>query len=507
MYSQIPDLDNKIENILENAYQAAFKERDEFFTTPKGSIIQLIVEYIKENNIVIATNNNIVPQKIKNNKVMFESYKFTLFHTNALVLCNDLINYLFLKTETDLLMMRSLSYNEFIIKYDDIEIVMIYGMPIYQNINLLKVMNLEIINGVNVLPCEIEIINSYKKISDLSNDNDYYYYSEKELYERFINSQSKDISNDSFVAEYKITGGKNKDHITVHDEYFSLDKLIIDKDQTDNKNQTDNKDQTDNMSQSEESREIFTQHLPLNMIQGGSKYDLTELREIIVDKFISKYGCLLGEAALNVYENSFENISHRDLKLNYPFEALVEMDINDIVKELNKILKLDIQYKNNINRLPFDFRNIRHTLSYEIKDETYVLCHIYNDATYNVVPYTKLTFNKKLYNIAMPSMIMKYLFINLWVDKFRFIVKSKQPINNKHLVDIIKRTHLFYEKFSTMEEINKSMDVSYIGTYLDEITAKKKKMLTDSSYPYYVKSYFIKYGKVREIVDKSKGKD
>ncbi len=178
MYNQIPDLEAKIEKALEDAYQVAFVERDEFFKTEKGSVIDFVIAFLKENNIVIATNNNIIPQKVKNNKVLFESYKFTLFTTNALILCNDLINYLFTKTDSDLLMMRSLSYNEFVIKYDDIDIVMIYGMPIYQNINLLSVMNLESVNDVKVIPCEIEIINCYKKISDLSNDDDYFFYCE-----------------------------------------------------------------------------------------------------------------------------------------------------------------------------------------------------------------------------------------------------------------------------------------------------------------------------------------
>lgn len=517
MYNQIPDLEAKIEKALEDAYQVAFVERDEFFKTEKGSVIDFVISFLKENNIVIATNNNIIPQKVKNNKVLFESYKFTLFTTNALILCNDLINYLFTKTDSDLLMMRSLSYNEFVIKYDDIDIVLIYGMPIYQNINLLSVMNLESVNDVKVIPCEIEIINCYKKISDLSNDDDYFYYCEKELFERFMDKTKDMISGGTDIIKkdhpVDILIVRQPEDVTVFEHGTTHDASSLD----------DTGDAGISNSQSEESRKEFSERLsldklsldelslnklsldklpkkelPLNML-GGGRTDITELREIIVEKFINRYGCLIGEAAINTYEHSFENISHVDLKLNFPFEAVVELDINVIVKELSKLLKLDIQYKNNVNRLPFDFRNIRHTISY---DEN-ILCHIYNDATYNVVPYTKLTFNKKLYNVAMPSLIMKYLFINLWVDKFRFIVKAKKPIDNTYIIDLIDRMHLYYEKFDTMEQINKSMDVFYMGVYLDELTAKKKKMRTDGSYPFYVKNYFLKYGKLRTIENKA----
>jgi hypothetical protein len=225
------------------------------------------------------------------------------------------------------------------------------------------------------------------------------------------------------------------------------------------------------------SRSNILEHTNGSPLVGGSRSNILELRYDIANSLITKYGCLIGQYAFQLYDINFGNANIK-FRFDRPFEALVEMDIADIIKYLSNLTNLELKYKENTSKLPFDFRSKRYTI---FTDDEDVVCHIYNEATYSVIKYIKVTHEDRIYNVANPATIMKYLFVNLWIDKFRFLINNKPvPVStnqNKLILDM----HKYYEmEFNT--------DIYYIGIYLNEQTAKKKyKMEQGPFYPVYLR--------------------
>jgi hypothetical protein len=73
---------------------------------------------------------------------------------------------------------------------------------------------------------------------------------------------------------------------------------------------------------------------------------------------------------------------------------------------------------------------------------------------------------------------MKYLFINLWLDKFRFLIRGKKVNNDKKQVEMINTMHKHYDQ-------QYDTDIFYVGVYINEAVAKKKFTMDKGSYPYY----------------------
>jgi hypothetical protein len=510
--------ESTISDILISAHKINEKEIHEFFIVKEDDLIDNIKKYIETNNVVYSEINSLYENsdvdELKYHELKANSYKFILFsnkgNTFAKTLCNHLYS---LNDEMKLVFMKTYSDTEYGIVYDGIEFVKIYHIPIHHNVNLLNIIS----KDNKILP-EIELIQIYtniystseKKSDDSDINKDYELLLEEILFNKFSNN------NDEMKK-----GGIRHDN---HDEIFDFQKEdVIHHDYRDEMKEGG----FDIRPSSESQKKSGNSHNEINDInilfenqkEGGNSHNeiddinilfenqkeggnnnipaIKELRKVILNgtMFQDKKMILLGEAFKLLHDNSIS-----DKIIDYEFDCISEFEIDTIIEIVNKYAEklsnftrkadklsddIKIHYKSNKDQLYFDFRSIRYTIFAKVNNEEHVLFYCYNTAQYDLIPFISVAFHNQLIGVAIPAVILRFLFNKLFINKFRFIISNKTPQNQNRLLSLIKECRELFLKYPTVDKLNESYFVEYCGIYENELIAKKKLMLENGSYPYY----------------------
>lgn len=218
---------------------------------------------------------------------------------------------------------------------------------------------------------------------------------------------------------------------------------------------------------------------------GGSQSGHNELPKIshkmlpVVIQKLSKTNVIIGELAVAIMQNDTQFKPQR-------LQIISADTIEDIMQSVSAIVKTYhncrvIRQKYHVN-LPNDFQITKYTLYISNGRDQLPLVEVFNSAQYEMIPYktyqSTITNNNKTLMIANPWVLLRFLFIDMWILKLILNLAgttSERSITEKILKSVslanTVRAKIMESPLSTADTFQLT---DYIGCYIPEAVAKKK---------------------------------
>ena len=459
-------LQEAFQKIRNDIYPLILEERKHY-----DKIFNVIESYVKNNDLFVS---NIY--KISKLDAMTEElydYHYNIYCERPLDHANNIINEIFEKNKDDpvikFLNLKTILRNEeFMIEFDARIIAKIFTIQKYnkdrKNIRVYKAIEPHIINDINYLPPEIEIIDVYQKL--YNGELKYLQFEEilfNEIQKSYINNNIKG------KAEGSAKKGKAEGSEKYKKPYIKKNELI-------------HFDKENHMDKScyEKKKDI-----------------LEALKIMIVKDFLAdrKDIMLLGPIAYNWYSHGKDFCPSFDrIQITSTLKPTkVRYEINKFLSSIDK--NYTLSYGEELELIiPKDFRTKRLVFSINIVTEhgikTKPFLEYFNTAQFDVIP--GMIKDKVL--IGQKHVLLRFLFIDLWVTKFVHIAGK---IDNESYQ---KRLSHMWNIISNIHVIPNHVD-GFLGIYQDFEVAKKILSLGGSTmfFPYYPFKHFELHGELRNI--------
>lgn len=156
-------------------------------------------------------------------------------------------------------------------------------------------------------------------------------------------------------------------------------------------------------------------------------------------------------------------------------QLITSEEINVIVKQIEYYVKpyrgMQIKYVKFHLNIPSDFQILKYSIYLTDGKEQSHLLDLFNSTAYEMIPYVISTANGTK-NIANPWVILRFLFIDLWVLKLIMNLKDGNQITDKILINL---EHADKVRSFIMQDIQSTFQLTnYHGVYLNEKIEKKK---------------------------------
>ena len=414
-------------------------------------ILDLIMNNINNKNTIISDvdtilhsfihdMNVVAPKRIYDKKIAKLIQEFNKIYINDIktsiilytnkpkLTCTTLSNIIHEKFGKFTQMKSVITNYEYTISYNMRILVTIYGLQNYKKINLVNVINPVEINNNLYLPINIEIIDTYHKLFLLNYYNDWEILKIKEkiLYTYYLNTTIK-----------KKTGGK-----------------------------------------------CSTCKLNKNMNINSIKYLLLDLFNNENYVFINEWAVYLNKSNSLNKSNQYDNF---DNIISIISENSIENDNNKIVNYLSKFTKYGIFYKKNKLYIPNSSRLCLYTFYIKFPESGFrnkistidkPFLEIYNNGSYELVPYISIKYNYNNDDIKDSFLTLKignyyvlsyFIFIRIWLVKLLSCLNLIKP----------EKQILKYKNYeSLLIEINNNRKIydntqKFIGINFDEKIDKK----------------------------------
>jgi hypothetical protein len=205
-------------------------------------------------------------------------------------------------------------------------------------------------------------------------------------------------------------------------------------------------------------------------ITGGSKF--IPKKDICADIARKLPGVLIGEFALVslglsstqpirvqlISDDTIENIRLAVVRL-------LENDFRNV-----HIASHEVTYIEYPLNLPNDFQITKHTIYIDNGKDKLPILDVFNSTCYELIPYSEAKADGKPVKIANPWVIMRFLFIDIWILKLVTALGTKMTDKISHLLTQAAslRKHIYDDLPATFQLNN------YAGVYTNEAVAKKK---------------------------------
>ncbi len=409
-------------------------------------IYSTIETYIKKNHLYISNVHKIISSD-SNELITNKVYNIYVL-SSPLVHANNIVNTIHkelikIMPEINSVNMSTVKENEeFTINYDTRNIANIFLIIKKNNkvkgsgvTSSTELITPLIINSIYYLPPEIELIDVYTK---LYNNDDSYIPIEKELFKKL------NFNTEQFPSTINLPNNKS---------CIQLKKDIV-------------------------------ENIKVDLVKNFFK----KLNDDII---------LIGKWA-QLYEQFDNDICADESKIQIITSLNIDNILTLIKNYLSKITKNEIIYKTQIMSIPKDIRTNRFSFYIRIQtnkgltDKAFL--DVFNCSTYELIPYKKY----KNYKLAIPYVILKFLFVDLWVlniiRNYKKIDEESAKIKKSQIVNLINYFRKDNYDFT---------DVEFYGTYQDYNIYKKLTTVlnTDAKkfFPYYPYTELKNKGQYRVI--------
>lgn len=405
------------------------KERDEY-----SEIYKIIEEYCEQHEIIISDLYVLLNKKEDIKNIYKKSY--SLYCANPLLHSNDLANIIHAKGGklSKFTKLRTIKEKEeFIIEYNTRLIVTFYKVQRFKSNNkkssfrspndIIKPTKIE---NLFYMPAEIEMIDIYHNLYDISKIDQYEasLEFEKEMFSQFIERKSILGSSDNCKERKK--------------EFIEALKLSI-----------------------------VNEWLP--------EQENTVLIGIWAYNWLT-----LGENICTDLEK---------------IQVISEMDQNQLLASLQKYVskfsKFQITIREQELHIPKDFRTKRFTYYINSSSEKGTtekpFLDLFNCANFELIPYTKIQHGETHINIGNKYVILRFLFIDLWIIR---LIKNMGLLTTEILQKKVDRITSIIDKIRDVLG-EKIQDANFIGVYKDYDQSKKIDSINQIKkfYPYYPEIY------------------
>lgn len=429
-------MDAKLESMRTNLYGFCKLERQRY-----DKLYGVIMQYVAEHKLLISNVYKLTDlQKID----QFLDYHIEIYcskpleHSNRIVnaIYNEILEHPMIDT---LAMNTSVKNEEFSISFDGRFIAKIFAMqhdrPKGKSVDLAKLVEPKMIDKIPYMPAEIEIIDIFHKLYNVEGPVRSLEYFETTMIGQVINKVGGEVN--------EITGGKEPTCYERKKDELEAIKLLILKE----------------------------------FLQG--RKDLA----------------LMGPMAVDWY------LSNGDICPKYDRIQLCGMISTDQLRsELTSFLQsFERKYELSVSEeldllIPKDFRTKRSIFSMSIRTDMGIkekpFLEYFNNCEFELVP----VFDHYKLQLASKYVIMRFLFIDLWISKF---IYSIGKLDKQSYIQRQTRTIELIKQGSNLPFVSDGV----IGLYYDYEISKKEKKIGQEQYfgPYAPTTYFRKNNKLREL--------
>jgi hypothetical protein len=432
---------NFIQEINEKAKVEIANDRSRY-----DEIWDIIETYCMENKLMISNLYELLDKKDDISFIYNKTYN--IYTSNPFLHGNNLTNIIHEKS-TDEKKKKYIKFKtvkeqeEFIIEYDFRIVATLYKIQKFRSANeyhepdkIVKPVNKD---GLLLLPSEIEIIDVYHKLYDITKFDEWQKMTE---FEDLLFNQFKDRFKKGLIGGYDSCKERKKDFI--ESLKFSIVKDWL----------------------PEQKNVILIGTWAFNWLTLGDNI-CTDIDKI---QFISL--------------------------MNYQ-ELLIELQ-----KYILKFSKFKISVRQQELHIPKDFRMNRYTYYIHIISERGTVekpfLDLFNCAEFEIIPYTKTTSseNNIVLNIGNKYVMLRFLFIDLWVLR---LIETMGLISKDILNIKINKNLTIIEKIRDKLGVHLA-EGNFMGIYKDYDIAKKRMLLEGKKfYPYYPHIHYAEKGKYRII--------
>ncbi len=436
-----------------------------------SAVFELVESYIVKNKLLLSNPYRLTGLSNQTDSLM--DFHYVIYCSKPLEHTNTLINAIYEKltslkdtSRLDTLSMNtSVKNEEFFISYDNRILVKIFAMqrdrPKGQSIDLAKLVEPTIVEGIPLMPAEIEIIDVYTQLYSEATKMKEMIFFEKNMLETVIGKIGGEV--------YSITGGAEVFDVKKFMS-FSGGKAIV--------------DETPEIAEAKSCYE-------------RKKDELEALKMAIVKEFLidRKDIALIGPIAVE-WEKSKGDICPKYDRIQvvgnitmpeFKYQLTTYLETFGKKYEINTSEPLDLL-------IPKDFRTKRTVFSMSIKTDMGIkekpFLEFFNSCDFELVPV--FTYNGIL--LGNKLVTLKFLFIDLWVTKFIYSL-GKLDINTYKT-----KQQRILELIRDMASLPFKADGT-LGIYDEYEIAKKERKINQEQffYPYFPHIYYIKNNKLRIV--------
>ncbi len=462
-------MDAKIELMHENLFEFCQAEREKY-----GELYQVLLKYVKEHDLFISDSYELTGLS---NTYKFFDFHYQIYCSKPLLHTNRIINLMYWKLAKHpmigtLVMNTSVKNEEFSISFDNRFICKLFAMqrdrPKGNSVDLMKLVKPAVINKIKYLPAEIEIIDIYQKL--------YNGLGSFSAMKHFVSTMYKQIMDDRTINE-EDTGHTSNDKAN-DDKQTGNDKANDDK-QTSNDDQSDDEDLKSKTcyERKKEELEAIKMFILTDFLKG--RQDVTLLGPIAVDWYT------MGEKLCPKYDKIQICGTIKPAQLKEELQTF----LNSLGRKYNVSLgdSLDLL-------IPKDFRTKRIIYSMSIRTDAGIkekpFLEYFNCCDFELIP----VFDHNSMLIANKYVLLRFLFIDLWIYKFIYSIgrleKKTYLQKRDRLVAAIKQAE-------AMDFIAEGT----LGFHYDYDISKRQKKIGQEEYfaPYSPSMHVQKNGAVRKL--------
>jgi len=422
--------------------------------TRYGDIYTAIEEFVKNQPIYVSDIDVLLQKPVSMSKT------YTFYCQNAWSIAKNLTNTVYQirgDKSPQILLVTNIPNQEFSLKFDSRELVKIFGI-IHP-----EVIIPQLIDNINYLPPEIELIEIYHRLY-LPN----YYPQWTELSEN-KNELLKQVIGINAPSTIK-DGSKDHSSVFLHPSIISQ----------------------------------FRNQILTHIISGSQYVLIGSWARFVLLQDIKNNEEILDKTIMHTFTPSNRSSAKisgqpRD-KLQIISNRCSDDDLNDIcsqIKELATDIKGQISFRTHNMYIPNDFRIRRITIyltarvSESAEPKEYALMDIFNNATFELVPFKPITIDKaidkssqNIINIGLSSVLLRFLLLDLWILR---VIKTRNKISE---VSYSTKTLAIIESINwILDQPQESTRVppDYYGIEIDFGIAKKMEAFGPSAkkiYPY-----------------------
>ncbi len=440
-----------------------------------STIFELVEAYIIKNKLLLSNPYRLTGLENQTDSLM--DFHYVIYCSRPLEHANALVNAIYEKlvslkdtSRLDTLSMNTAVKNEeFFISYDNRVLVKIFAMqrdrPKGQSVDLAKLVEPVVIDGIPLMPAEIEIIDVYTQLYSEATKMKEMVFFEKNMLETVIGKVGGEV--------YSIMGGIEE--ISVEENTFDVKKFMA----ISGGKAVMNENHEKNIKSCYERKKDELEALKVAIV-----------KEFFVDR---KDIALIGPLAVE-WEKSKGDICPKYDRIQVVGNITMEELKSQLVSYLETFgKKYEINTSDPLDLLiPKDFRTKRTVFSMSIKTDMGIkekpFLEFFNSCEFELVPV--FTFKGVLLGNKLVS--LRFLFIDLWVTKFIYSLgkldintyKSKQQRSLELIRDLAA---LPFKADGTL------------GIYDDFEIAKKERKINQEQffYPYFPHAHYKKNNKLR----------
>jgi hypothetical protein len=181
-----------------------------------------------------------------------------------------------------------------------------------------------------------------------------------------------------------------------------------------------------------------------------NKKILEKINEVILNYLSDSNYVIIGDAAFQI-EN--EKLPQTTTPIEFISKNTIDFDYKSISNFVKRFIEKSIVFSEDIILLPDEYNLKRYNFYILIDDIKHHILSIYNNATYELIPYNDYTFNMGKFKLADPIVMVMFLYLDIFEK--RYVSK-----------DILK---------SYKDRINIIDDkINWIGIYIDMNLNKRK---------------------------------